>query len=185
MIPLDLNVPEAYDFYRRYLLGTAKDKTAIYVRYGFNPPEVASKDWEVFAAILLQDKARGGDGADLERHEVKSAGYGWSFEYQYHRFHGEQKLNEDKEVNHLFISYANNYQDIEVRYLYGKDLASVFESWRPGLIANYEARRQRYRKSISFGYVKMYGTLILKIKEGELVALPPEGDLGYLTPSML
>lgn len=176
MLTLELNIPEAFDFYRKYLLGTAKDKSEIYVRYGFKPPGVASKDWEVFAAILLRDRSKGGDGADLERHEVKSAGYGWSFEYQYHKFHGEQKLDEDKQVNHLFISYAANYQDVEVRYLRGKELAQVFESWRPG---HYQAGKQRYRKSISFGYVKLSGVLILKIEHGQLAPLPPLADSGY------
>lgn len=183
MIPQeDLNTSEAFDFYRKYLLGTAKDKAEIYVRYGFKPPVVASRDWEVFAAILVRDKAKGGDGADLEQHEVKSAGYGWSFEYQYHKFHGEQKLDEDQQVNHIFISYAANYQDIEVRYLRGEDLSSTFESWRPGLIANYESGNQRYRKSISFGFVKLYGLLILKIEHGELAPLPPTEDSGYSQP---
>lgn len=185
MIPLDLNVSEAYAFYRRYLLGTATDKTEIYIRYGFSPPAVASTDWEVFAAILLQDRSRGGNGADLERHEVKSAGYGSSFEYQYHKFHGEQKLSEDQHVNHIFISYSNNYQDVEVRYLLGEQVAPLFESWRPGLIANYKAGRQRYRRSIPFGYVRLRGILILKIQSGELVALPPAADSGYWQRSML
>lgn len=110
---------------------------------------------------------------------MKSAGYGWSFEYQYHKFHGEQKLDEDKRVNHLFISYAANYQDVEVRYLRGEDLSVVFESWRLGLVANYQAGKQRYRKSISFGYVKLYGALILRIEQGEIAPLPPAAGSGY------
>jgi hypothetical protein len=179
VIPLDLNIVEAYDFYKKYLLGTAKDKAEIYERYGFRPPEVASKDWEVFGAILLRDRKKPGIGADLERHEVKSAGYGWSFEYQYHRNHGEEKLDEDKEVNHLFISYAENYQDVEVRYVLGQDLALTFESWRPGLVAKYQSGGQRYRKSISFGFVRQHGTLILRIEQGELAAPPPATDSEY------
>lgn len=115
---------------------------------------------------------------------MKSAGYGGSFEYQYHKFHGEQKLDEDKQVNHLFISYAANYQDVEVRYLRGEDLALVFERRRPGLIANYQAGKQRYRKSISFGYVKLSGVLILKIEHGQLAPLPPLADSGYSPPPM-
>ncbi|MEM8639910.1 MAG: hypothetical protein AAGG51_14010, partial [Cyanobacteria bacterium P01_G01_bin.54] len=74
---------------------------------------VGSKDWEVFAAILLNDRARKGDGADLEHYEVKSATTGSSFEYQYHRNHGLDKLTDDRSVDHIFVSRSKDYINSE------------------------------------------------------------------------
>ena len=89
-----LQVQKAYSFYSTYILKYSRDKAEIYGQYGFSlQGSVGSKDWEVFAAILLNDKARKGDGADLENYEVKSATFGGSFEYQYHRNQGLKKLN--------------------------------------------------------------------------------------------
>lgn len=171
MLKIDLDVTRAYWFYRRYLLDLTTDKKALYEEYGFKVAgSVLSRDWELFAAILLKDRAKMGDGADLMRHEVKSAIYGNSFEYQYHKFHGEYKLAEDKRVDHIFISYSPDYFDIEVRHIPGEQLALIFDSWLTGLITNYagENPRQRYRRSISFGTVKRQGTLLLQIQAGEL-----------------
>lgn len=175
MIPTDLDVATAYWFYKKYLFDAAQDKVEIYERYGFLAPPVSFIDWEVFAAILLRDKKKPGDGADLERHEVKSAVAGGSFEYQYHKFHGLDKLEEDKRVDHVFISYGARHQDVDVRFVEGTRVAPVFESWKPELEANYQGGRQRFRKSISLGFVKAQGELLLAVRNGELVhpaALP-------------
>ena len=171
MFAHNLDAEKAYNFYKRYLLDLTRDKTAIYTEYGFRVTGglVPSQDWELFAAILLKDKAKPGDGADLEHHEVKSAVQGNSFEYQYHKHHGEDKLDEDIAIDHVFISYERGYAGLEVRFVKGDALAAIFESWRPGLIQNYQAGRQRYRKSIAFGFVREHGDLILKIEDGELI----------------
>ena len=97
---LTLQVQEAYSFYRTYILEYSRNKAEIYEQYGFSlQGSVGSKDWEVFAAILVNDKARQGDGADLENYEVKSATTGSSFEYQYHRNRGLNKLTDDRDVD--------------------------------------------------------------------------------------
>ena len=167
---LPLDVPTAYWFYKKYLLDAAQDKVEIYQRYGFVAPAVSSADWEVFVAILVQDRKKPGDGADLERHEVKSAGMRSAFEYQYHKDHGLDKLEEDKRVDHVFISYGSRYQDVDVRFVEGTKLAMIFESWRPDLIYTYDVlKRQRYRKSVSMGFVMAQGELLLAIRNGELV----------------
>ncbi len=83
---LTLQIQEAYSFYKKYILEHSQNKAEIYEQYGFSlQGSIGSKDWEVFAAILLNDRARRGDGADLVNYEVKSAVLGGSFEYQYHR----------------------------------------------------------------------------------------------------
>lgn len=100
-----LQVQEAFSFYRTYILEYSRDKAEIYRKYGFSlQGSVGSKDWEVFAAILLNDRARRGDGADLVNHEVKSAVIGGSFEYQYHRNRGLNKLTDDRDVDHIFVA---------------------------------------------------------------------------------
>jgi len=169
---IDLDVDRAYNFYKLYLLDWTRGKKALYEEYGFKVEgSVLSRDWELFAAILLKDRAKAGDGTDLEKHEVKSAIYGNSFEYQYHRNHGVDKLEEDKRVNHVFISYSSNYANVEVRLVDSSLLAPIFDSWLIGLITNYggEIPRQRYRRSISFGMVKRSGILLLQIQAEELI----------------
>lgn len=161
---------EAYEFYRKYIYnieyqGTLKE-------CGFSVAgSIAPINWEVFASILTGDKGKGGYGADLTKHEVKSSVNGNSFEYQYHLNAGKIKLHDDMEVNHIFISYSADYKDVEVRLVEGEKLKETFEKWLPGLVENYEgpSPRQRYRKSVSFGFVKNNGVLILKTKDGNLV----------------
>lgn len=170
-----LDVEKAYHFYQAYLLRPTQAKAVIYEEYGFAVVgTIVPRDWEVFTAILLRDRAKPGYGADLERHEVKSALYGGNFEYQYHRHHGEQKLEEDRQLDHVFVAYTKDYLALEVWFVLGQVLTPLFDSWLPGLQANYQgdAPRQRYRRSIPFGIVKQHGTMLLKISEGVLVWPP-------------
>jgi hypothetical protein len=129
--------------------------------------------WELFGALLTERSGMGLTGADLIGWEVKSAKIGSSFEYQYHLNTGAGKLKEDCEVNHIFCNYSETYKDVEVRVMRGKVLAQkYFKSWEPDYLKNYDTsvpdsqRRQRFRKSISFGYVESNGELVLKIKDG-------------------
>lgn len=164
------HLKEAYDFYRKFIYN--KELQAILAQHNFHSAgSVPSKIWEVFAAILTGDEGKEGYGADLEHHEVKSAKDGGSFEYQYHLKAGKIKLEEDMTVNHIFISYSVDYKDVEVRLVEGEKLKETFESWLPGLIKNYGGSnpRQRYRKSVSYGFVKANGVLILKTSNGNLV----------------
>ncbi len=168
------NVKAAFSFYSQFILQHSQAKAAIYQQYGFTlQGSVSSKDWEVFAAILVGDRARSGNGTDLINHEVKSAVIGGAFEYQYHRHHGIEKLAADKQVDHIFISRSNAYEDIQVWVVDRQDLIPTFDRWLPELQANYAASaKQRFRKSVSSEYVRRYGQSILTIVQGQLADSP-------------
>jgi hypothetical protein len=163
---------EAYSFYKKFILDYSQDKSAIYQLYGFTlQGSVGSKDWEVFAAILMGDRARTGDGADLVNYEVKSALLGNSFEYQYHKNHGLDKLRDDKTVDHIFVDRSKTYQDVNVWLLDRSKLISTFNKWLPELRQNYATEtRQRFRRSVTYNFVTTNGLMILEIKDGRLVA---------------
>jgi hypothetical protein len=164
------NTEQAYEFYREFIYNV--EHQAVIREHGFHVAgSIAPKNWEVFAAILTGDHAKGSYGSDLEHHEVKSSVNGNSFEYQYHLNGGQTKLKEDMVVNHIFVSYSDDYKDIEVRLVEGVKLKPTFEVWLPGLIANYDGpnRKQRYRKAIAYGFVKENGVLILKTQDGHLI----------------
>ncbi|MBF2005481.1 MAG: hypothetical protein IGS49_08435 [Chlorogloeopsis fritschii C42_A2020_084] len=165
-----LQVQEAYSFYRTYILEYSRDKAEIYGRYGFSlQGSVGSKDWEVFAAILLNDRARRGDGADLENYEVKSAIIGGSFEYQYHRNRGINKLTDDRDVDHIFVARSETYISVEVWLVERTKMLPTFYRWLPELLQNYETvERQRFRRSVTYGFVRSQGVRLLEISDGEL-----------------
>ena len=166
----NFHIANAFEYYDRHIFRA--DRFAIFQRYGFSlAGSVPSVDWEVFGAILTGDSKRSGYGSDLTALEVKSAVEGSSFEYQYHKEHGEEKLDEDKTIGHLFISYSTNYRSVTVRYIPPELLANTFESWRDGYRTRYANGGQRYRKSISYGFVAKHGQLILRITDGD-VAYP-------------
>ena len=164
-------IQEAYGFYKKFIFDYTKDKSDIYEKYGFNlQGSVGSKDWEVFAAVLLGDKAKPGDGADLMNHEVKSALLGNSFEYQYHKNRGLDKLEEDKAVDHIFIARSKTYTEVSVWFVERIHLIPTFDSWLPELSQNYlGGTRQRFRRSVSYKFVTTYGELLLEIRVGQLV----------------
>lgn len=164
-----LQVQEAYSFYKTYILDYSWDKAEIYEQYGFSlQGSVGSKDWEVFA-ILLNDRARRGDGADLMNYEVKSAVIGGSFEYQYHRNRGLDKLTDDRDVDHIFISRSESYTNVEVWLIERTKMTSTFDRWLPELLQNYEtAERQRFRRSVTYGFVRSQGIRLLEISDGAL-----------------
>jgi hypothetical protein len=165
-----LQVQEAYSFYKTYILDHSRDKAEVYARYGFTlQGSVSSKDWEVFAAILLNDRARRGDGADLTNYEVKSAVIGGSFEYQYHRNHGIDKLTDDRNINHIFIFRNEIYTNVEVWLIDRAKMTSTFDKWLPELLQNYETPgRQRFRRSVTHNFVKSQGIRLLEISDGAL-----------------
>jgi hypothetical protein len=167
---ITLQVQEAYSFYKTYILEYSRNKAEIYERYGFSlQGSVGSKDWEVFAAILLNNRARRGDGADLENYEVKSATSGSSFEYQYHRNRGLNKLTDDRGVDHIFVSRSETYMNVDVWLIERAKMIPIFDKWLPELLQNYEtAERQRFRRSVTYGFVRSQGTQLLKINDGEI-----------------
>ncbi|MEH2395711.1 MAG: hypothetical protein V7K21_30040 [Nostoc sp.] len=130
---------------------------------------VGSKDWEVFSAILLNDRARRGDGADLVNYEVKSAVIGGSFEYQYHRNRGLNKLTDDRDVDHIFVARSETYTNVEVWLVERTKMVPTFDRWLPELLQNYEtAERQRFRRSVTYWFVRSQGIRLLEISDGEL-----------------
>lgn len=161
---------EAYDYYDRHI--NRQERFDLLKEHNLSVAgSIPNIDWELFGAILTGDKGKKGYGADLDRHEIKSAVSGNSFEYQYHLHGGETKLNEDMTVDHIFISYSPDYQNVLVRLVAGAELASIFESWRSGLVLNYtgENRKQRYRKSIAYSTVVKKGQTLMQIQDGRLV----------------
>ncbi len=167
----NISAPAAYEFYKRFILDYSQDKSAIYKQYGFTlQGSIGSKDWEVFAAILMGDRASPGNGADLENYEVKSALLGNSFEYQYHRNRGLEKLQDERAVDHLFVARSSTYQDVEVWLVDRVELIATFDRWLPELQENYRAAsRQRFRRSVTYRFVTTQGTKLLDIKKGALI----------------
>ena len=127
---------------------------------------------QLIGSILTGDYGIEGYGSDLIEHEVKSAAIGSSFEYQYHLNAGLKQLREDKVVQHIFISYSTDYQDVLVRMIPGYELAEIFSSWEPLLEENYRGlfRRQRFRRSIAYGMVVTKGLIVMEIRSGKLVS---------------
>lgn len=136
--------------------------------------------WELFGSILTGKKGTSGYGADLEGVEVKSAIAGNSFEYQYHLNTGLKKLEEDQAVEHFFCSYAADYQSFQVFFADGRSLAPIFKQWIPEYLKNYgklegassfsaSERRQRFRRSINFGWVSQNARLVMQVEKGRLV----------------
>jgi len=163
-------IKEAYDFYKKFIYN--EEHQGLLEKYKLRVAgSIPSIDWELFGAILTEDIGKHGYGSDLEHHEIKSSIVGASFEYQYHLHGGGTKLKEDMLVAHIFVSYSSDYKNLEVRVVDGKELKEIFTSWLPGWKANYEGpnRRQRYRKSISYGRVCRDGTIIMKVKDGKLI----------------
>jgi len=169
---MSYNVADAYEYYRTHILDPHTAKMPQY-RSRRIPSEgiVPFRDWEVFAAILVDDI--GSElrvGSDLTRHEVKSARLGGSFEYQYHRDSGLEKFDHDQTVEHVFVAYDDSYRSVEVYALTAQQFGVFSASWRTQLEANYrDSMRQRFRRGIAFGDVTRSGALVLRIRDGLLV----------------
>ncbi len=161
---------DAHEFYKKFIYND--EKQTLLKKHNLPVAgSVPSCDWELFGAILTGDAHKERYGSDLLNHEIKSSVYGASFEYQYHLHGGKKKILDDMKVNHIFFSYSPDYRNVEVRAMKGAALKKKFKAWVPGLEANYKGpnRKQRYRRSISFGIVKKEGKLIMKLEQGELV----------------
>ena len=150
------------------MYGPLRGKMRLYSARGVAPRAAMSEDWEVFASILVRDRGiPTQSGLDLERHEVKSAVYGNSFEYQYHRNSWREKLNADREAGHLFISHQDGLRLVEVRYCEGSMMHGFFDAWKAERPYS-RATQQRYRKAVPFGWVRENAALILQIVDGEV-----------------
>lgn len=141
---------------------------------------IPSIAWELFGSVLTGKRGSSGYGADLEGVEIKSAIAGSSFEYQYHLNTGLKKLKEDQSVDHFFCAYSPDYQSFQIFFADGRLLAPFFNKWIPEYNKNYNkaegagsldasVRRQRFRRSIPFGWVSKNGRLVMQVTEGRLV----------------
>lgn len=171
-LPTELEFEKALMFFHAYMYGPLQGKLRLYSARGVRPGGAAmSSDWEVFASILIKDIGKKlGSGIDLSGYEVKSAERNGAYEYQYHKNTGKQKLLDDMNAGHLFFNHSDNLRNVELRYLHGSDLKKIFfEKWLKGYPDPYP---QRYRKSISFSWVKQHGELLMVLMNGE-VEFPP------------
>jgi len=170
--PTDLDFEKALMFFHAYMYGPLQGKLRLYSARGVNTGGVAaSSDWEVFASILVKDLGtKLGAGIDLSGYEVKSAENGGSYEYQYHKLTGREKLQKDMEVGHLFFDHRDNLRHVDLRYAHGSWMKErFFQKWLHEFPDPYP---QRYRKNISFSWVKENGILIMTLTDGE-VTYPP------------
>lgn len=163
---------EAFAYYEEHILRPLLAKKPFFEERDVPMEGVVSfRDWEVMAAILTDDRGSAlRSGADLQRHEVKSAKEGGSFEYQYHRSHGVEKLDHDSTIEHLYVVYQTGYLDVDVYSLRAEQFARVAKTWREGLLENYRtAARQRFRKSMPRNKVLTEGRVVMRIRNGQLV----------------
>lgn len=165
--PTDLDFEKALMFFHAYMYGPLQGKLRLYMaRDVHSAGKVMSSDWEVFASILVKDVgSKLAKGVDLSGFEVKSAEGKGSFEYQYHKNTGIQKLKQDMKVGHLFFSHKDNLKFVELRYLPGLQLKAFFKQWLDDYPDPYP---QRYRKQIVYKFVVDNGILLMRLENGEV-----------------
>ncbi|HTW58146.1 MAG TPA: hypothetical protein VMD99_08450 [Terriglobales bacterium] len=129
--PTDLDFEKALMFFHAYMYGPLQGKLRLYrARDVHSAGKVQPSDWEVFASILVNDVGtKLTKGVDLSGNEVKSAEKGGSYEYQYHKSTGRQKLKDDMRVGHLFFDHRDYLRSVNLRYSSGADLSQFFRKW--------------------------------------------------------
>jgi hypothetical protein len=162
-------------FFHAYMYGPLQGKLRLYSAQVVRASGVAmSSDWEVFASILVQDLGKKlAAGIDLVGYEVKSAQGGGSYEYQYHKNTGKEKLKKDLQVGHLFFDHRDNLRHVDLRYAHGSTMKEFFKKWLQEYPDPY---LQRYRRSIPFGWVQENGILLMTLIDGEVTypkTVPP------------
>jgi hypothetical protein len=165
--PTDLDFEKALMFFHAYMYGPLQGKLRLYAARGVHTAGKAlSSDWEVFASILVKDVgAKLTRGLDLSSYEVKSAENGGSYEYQYHKNTGKEKLQHDIRAGHLFFDHSDNLRKVDLRYASGPDLSEFFDLW----LREYpDPYLQRYRKNVPFNWVKKNGLLLMSLRDGEV-----------------
>ena len=160
-------IKDAFNFYKNHIMTVSKFNILKQYNFSINGA-VNSCDWEVFCAILFNSKKTSGF-CDLEYYEIKSAKKGNAFEYQYHKNTGLKKLLSDSKVNHVFVTYDNDYKNIDVHLLNFNTMRPIIHEWTQDFSDNYENGKQRYRKSINYNFMIQNSCLLMQIKDGELV----------------
>jgi hypothetical protein len=173
LLPTKLEFEKSLMFFHAYMYGPLQGKLRIYGARNISTGSIAMpKDWEVFASMLVDDLGQKlAAGIDLVNFEVKSAKRGGSYEYQYHKNTGLEKLIKDARVGHLFFDYTAYLEEINLRYVHGSDLApEYFDKWLqkfPEKPEDYKG--QRFRRSIAYGTVQEKGKLLMRLVDGEVV----------------
>jgi hypothetical protein len=165
--PTELEFEKALMFFHAYMYGPLQGKLRLYAARQVRSAGTAmSSDWEVFASILLKDVGKKlSAGIDLTNYEVKSAMDRSSYEYQYHKNTGKDKLVSDMKVGHLFFAHSNNLRKVDLRYAHGSQMKAFFAKWLDEYPDPYP---QRYRKNIPFGWVEKNTTLLMTLTDGEV-----------------
>jgi len=165
--PTNLDFEKSLMFFHAYMYGPLQGKLRLYGAREIPSGSVAmSSDWEVFASMLVNDLGRKlGAGIDLANNEVKSAKQRSSYEYQYHKNTGREKLAKDMTVGHLFFEYHDNLKEVHLRWLHGAALLKFFQKWLDEYPDPYGTR---YRKQIPYGFVKKNGILLMTLEDGEV-----------------
>jgi hypothetical protein len=172
-------INEAYNYYAEHILAPLRAKVDTYKKYGFETSMtglVPFRDWEVFVAILVNDRGTGkAYGSDLQRHEVKSVHGTGGLEYQYHRKSAKEKFKHDRSLTHVLIAYDNNYEDLGVYVLPREQFVKITEQhgwwdriWEAYYDPDRERPAQRCRPSIPFAEVKNKGENVMTVKCGKL-----------------
>ena len=174
-LPSLLDVQGALIYFHAYMYGPYKGRARLFRQRGLKPRMVMSEDWEVFASILLGVMGTASaSGPDLDEYEVKSAVGGGAFEYQYHRKSWQAKLAADREAGHVFIWHWDELAKVEVWFCEGRNLEDHFRAWE-GEDPYSETQQQRFRKTVSAGWVSENATLLLRIVDGEAAYEQPQG----------
>jgi hypothetical protein len=165
--PTELDFEKALMFFHAYMYGPLQGKLRLYAaRHVRSAGTAISSDWEVFASILVKDLGQKlAAGIDLSHYEVKSAADGGSYEYQYHKNTGKTKLAADMKAGHLFFEHGNNLRVVHLRFAHGSQMEDFFRKWLDKFPDPYQ---QRYRKNISYQWVKNNATLLMTLTDGEV-----------------
>lgn len=166
--PTDLDFEKALMFFHAYMYGALQGKLRLYrARDVRSVGKALSSDWEVFASMLVKDVGtKLTKGVDLSKYEVKSAENRGNYEYQYHKITGRKKLEDDTRVGHLFFDHGDNLRVVDLRFASGSQLSAFFMKWLHEFPDPYN---QRYRKSVPFSWVEQNGTLLMSLRDGEVV----------------
>ena len=165
-LPRTLDVEAALIYFDAYMYSPLPGKIRMFERRGLNPRITMPGDWEVFAAILVRTRGTTArSGIDLVGYEVKSAQDEGSFEYQYHKRSWAAKFEQDRAADHIYISHRDTLSYVEVHHSTSAAIAGFLDAWlaenpysKPG--------EQRFRKQISYRWVKENATLLLRIEDG-------------------
>lgn len=171
--PTELDFEKALMYFHAYMYGPLQGKLRLYKARKIRTAggTTMASDWEVFASILVKDLGKKlAAGVDLSNFEVKSAAEGGSYEYQYHKNNGKEKLASDMKVGHLFFEHADNLRVVHLRYAHGSQMKRFFTEWRDKWPEPYP---QRYRKNIPYKWVEQSGMLLMTLTNGEVTFPEP------------